>query len=59
MKRYVFHSIEGAKKFVLEVIAVENIWDFNYRRNIIEFLDEIPNEIKVKIKEYGGKEDTA
>lgn len=56
MKRYVFKSIDDTKKFFMEVLVKEDILNFNYSYNCIEFLQDISKELEEMIKKYGGEE---
>lgn len=58
MKKYVFNSNNDARRFVFEVIAVSNIWNFDFRFNYVKIFDNIPEEIERQVKLYGGKEES-
>ena len=57
MKKYVFCSSKKARKFVFEVIAKKEIWNFDFRENYVRIFDDIPNEVERKAILYGAKEE--
>ena len=52
---YIFNTREEAYRFVSEVLFVEELFDFDYRFDHIEFPNGIKEELKEKIHEYGGR----
>lgn len=55
--KYVFRTDEDAKRFLLDVFSKSKILDFNYKGNCVEFINEVPEYVKEKVKQYGGKKE--
>lgn len=59
MKLYIFPSNKDASRFVLEVVALTEIRNFDFKSNFVKIYDSVPQYFDEKIKIYGGKEKSA
>ena len=56
MTMYIFESHEMAKRFVLEVLVFSEIRNFEFKFNYVKIFEEVPQDLKEKVKLYEGKE---